>query len=54
MEKTLKASYLSQVKTNMGILKAIDGANDVLQTRGYTYAQGRDALDIIIKGVTWV
>ena len=49
MEKIITASYFFHVKTKVGMLKAIGDANDVLLTRGYTYSQGRDALDILIK-----
>ena len=31
------------------MIKAIGDANDVIHTRGYKYAQGRDALDLLIK-----
>ena len=33
------------------MLKAIGDSNDVLQTHRYTFAQGRDALNILIKEV---
>ena len=51
MERFLTASYLRQVKTKVDMLKDIGDANDVLQTRGYKYLQGRDALDLISKEV---
>ena len=51
MEKILTASYLREFKTKADMLKYIGDANAVLQTRWYTYAQGRDALDLLIKEV---
>ena len=49
MEKILTASYLRQVKTKLDILKSIGDENTVIKTRGYTYSQGCDAHDLIIK-----
>ena len=43
------ASYLPQVKKKMNTIKAIGDAKAVLQTRGHTYAQLHDEIDILIK-----
>ena len=51
MEKILIASYLCQFKTKADMLKSIGNDNAVMHTRGYTYAQGLDALDILIGEV---
>ena len=50
-EKIITASYLCQVKTKVDMLKDIGDANALIQTRGYTYAQVHDAIDILIKEV---
>ena len=51
MDKILTASFLRQVKIKVDMLKAICDSNAVLHTHRYTYAQGRDAPNILIKEV---
>ena len=53
MEKIFTASYPCQVKTKLDMLKDIGDSNAVLHTRGYTYAQVHDALDILIEEVRY-